>query len=131
MRLQATEGLDQSALLLSGLLHGSSKRMRPAIMRVEALLQDEDGQEAGGGDAAGAVVRVELWRPDAVSSVLELDQRLTITRADEAAGLIFGLPHKMLAKHALSRWAVGAPPAHCARCHECSCFLHLGNRAAR
>lgn len=44
------------------------------------------------------VLEVQLWRADAVTAVVELDKRLAVSRTDPAAGLLFGLPHKLLLK---------------------------------
>lgn len=57
----------------------------------------------GGGDGPRAVLVASLWRADMVASSLETNKCLTISRADEAAALLFGLPQKSLLKRDLRK----------------------------
>jgi hypothetical protein len=56
------------------------------------LLSSRAAAASGGVDAdALPLLRVCLWRAEALTSQVELDGKLGITRADGAAGLMFGL----------------------------------------
>lgn len=80
-----------------GLLGALKSRFeeRPAVMTL-TLLHDADGG-GGGLDAASAdaegvpLLKLCLWRADALSGQLELDGKLGITRADASVGLMFGV----------------------------------------
>lgn len=97
----------------------SRNRERPALMSVSAKLEEEDtssdqhqkadGQEAGGAAAEKAPLEVVLWRADAVAAVVEVDSHLEITRADAAAGLLFGVSHRSLIKRSFKRWGLMLP----------------------
>ena len=96
-------------------------RERPALMSVAVRAEDAAVKgEAGGAAAAAAAadadaaqegervaIEVTLWRADAVAAVVEVDGRLEITRADPAAGLLFGVSHRALVKKDFRR-CVGA-----------------------
>jgi hypothetical protein len=83
-------------------------------MSVTVQLQNEEdsGDDAGQGAASGkesaarpteagqerVALEVTLWRADAVAAVIEVDNQLEVTRADAAAGLLFGISHRALLK---------------------------------
>jgi len=87
-------------------------RERPALMSVAVCIEDEEAEgskgavgsgtntesAAAGGAQEKAVLEVVLWRADAVAGVVEVDRELKITRADAAAGLLFGVNHRALLK---------------------------------
>jgi hypothetical protein len=54
-----------------------------------------DGPADGGERAALEVV---LWRSDALTAVIEVDSNLMVSRADAAAGLLFGVSYRALLK---------------------------------
>ena len=96
-------------------------RERPALMSVNARI-DEDGNIVGGSGAAAAAggdaaqqgeqasLELVLWRADSVAAIVEVDARLEITRADVAAGLLFGVSQRALVKKDFRRLA-GLPPS--------------------
>ncbi len=57
-------------------------------------------------------MQVALHRADALSSVLELDKNLTVLRADDAAGLMFGLPSSALLRMQFTRCGETQMAAH-------------------
>jgi hypothetical protein len=88
---------------------------RPAIMRLLPRLEkdDDDGSDVNNGRVvtedssrqlgAGSVLEVQLWKPEALHAMLELDSRLVITNVDLGAQLIWGHEAKMLLKQHLQR----------------------------
>jgi hypothetical protein len=93
-------------------------RERPALMSVSVNAEAEDADSGAGSgaaahqaagdaaqqDAAGAAaLEVTLWRADAVAAVVEVDSKLEITRADAAAGLLFGFNHRAMIKKDFKR----------------------------
>lgn len=82
----------------------SRHRERPAMMTVQQALTGEDEDVDLSSDNT-PVLRIHLWRADAVSTVLEVDPKLHITKADPLAGVMFGVSHKMLQRKTLTRWA--------------------------
>mgnify|MGYP001811048001 CR=1 FL=1 len=83
-------------------------RVRPALMQCIIARNSGDGASAGGAsggvgeadqdDFENASLQVVLWRSDALVAMLELDARLSVARADPAAGLMVGLGPKALLK---------------------------------
>ncbi len=55
------------------------------------------------GAASVAVLEVHLWAADQLSAVVEVDRHLVISRADAAAGLLFGLGAKALLRKRFTR----------------------------
>jgi hypothetical protein len=118
-----------SSSALAAALH-QRNRDRPALMSVAIHMEEgEDGGDGGeaaadgGGHAAASskhgaaaaaaaesgqrqerpALEVVLWRADTLSSVLEVDGQLEITRADTTAGLLFGVSHRALVKRDFRR----------------------------
>ncbi|PNH07141.1 Tiny macrocysts protein B, partial [Tetrabaena socialis] len=64
--------------------------------------------------AEGTHYTVRLWRPELLSGVMELNNKMVVTKADPVAGLIFGTPAHALSQQPLSRFLkvekAGAPP---------------------
>lgn len=75
-------------------------RARPAVMQLEIVDKGTANTSNDGGTpghaAGGISLLLKLWRADRLSGSLELDLRCGVLRADETAGLLFGvLPHAM------------------------------------
>lgn len=51
-----------------------------------------------------AVMQVTLHRSDAFAALVDIDTHLRISRADDAAGLMFGVSSKSLVNKSLARW---------------------------
>ncbi|GIL79405.1 hypothetical protein Vretimale_18290 [Volvox reticuliferus] len=82
------------------LLRTSLPRWRAAIMQVM-------GPEH---TATGTHYTVKLWRPELLSGVLELNEKMVVVKADSAAGLIFGVPSYTMSQQPLWRFLkLGAP----------------------
>ncbi|GIM12312.1 hypothetical protein Vretimale_15676, partial [Volvox reticuliferus] len=84
---------------------------RSACLQVELFDEHEaaDGDPAAGnvdddGDGSQARVRVVLWRRDLLSGVVELDEELTVRKANTSTGLIFGLPAAFMHKKPLGKF---------------------------
>jgi hypothetical protein len=92
-------------------------RVRPALLQAHVVTAnpDDDTCTRGGsgslaattilasataaaGNEGDASLQLVLWRADALSAVIELDQALRVVRADAAAGLLFGVSSKLLVK---------------------------------
>lgn len=87
-------------------------RERAALMSVTVRADEEGGAASapaapaggvlaltsGGEGSERAALDVVLWRADAVAAVLEVDGQLEVSRADAAAGLLFGVAHRALLK---------------------------------
>jgi hypothetical protein len=81
------------------------------MMTVQQALTGEDEDVDLSSDNT-PVLRIHLWRADAVSTVLEVDSKLHITKAEPLSGVMFGVSHKMLQRKTLTRWAAsGGGPA--------------------
>lgn len=80
----------------------TARKTRPAVMHVTSLLKEDEVHNIKDGGEGLAVLEIELWRADALTSVMELDRKLAIERADPAAGLIFGVPYKQLLRKSFS-----------------------------
>lgn len=52
-----------------------------------------------------AVMQVTLHRSDALTALVDIDAHLKISRADDAAGLMFGVSSESLVNKSLARWA--------------------------
>ncbi len=82
-------------------------------MHGPACSDDEDGgygsfgnggAESGGSMSVGAAeLEVQLWRADLLTAVIEVDRHLAISRADTAAGLVFGLSSKAMLRKTVTR----------------------------
>lgn len=79
-------------------------KLRAACMGFTLLAATEDEQAACGEaeQLQKPVAQVSLYRADALTTVLELDKGLAIARADDAAGLIFGLSPRALVKTSIT-----------------------------
>ncbi|GLI68263.1 hypothetical protein VaNZ11_012618, partial [Volvox africanus] len=82
------------------LLRTSLPKWRAAIMQVM-------GPEH---TATGTHYTVKLWRPELLSGVLELNEKMVVVKADSAAGLIFGVPSYTMSQQPLSRFLKLGPP---------------------
>lgn len=76
--------------------------MRPAIVTVEAI-HSSDEADLDFSSENTAVLTMSLWKADAVSGVMELDQKLAIYKADQSAGLLLGLQAATLLKRSFKR----------------------------
>lgn len=92
-----------STALINSITMGGRYRLRPAVLAVESVV-DPDNDDVDLNDPSVPVLEIQLWRSDAVSSVVEVDSHLVVARADVGAGLIFGVPHKLLLKKSFKRW---------------------------
>ncbi|KAG2487286.1 hypothetical protein HYH03_014127 [Edaphochlamys debaryana] len=84
----------------STLLRNSMPTARAAIMQV---LGPEHTPE-------GTQYVIKLWRPELLGGVMELNDRMTVIKADTAAGLIFGVPATSMFQQPLSRFLKLGPP---------------------
>jgi hypothetical protein len=82
--------------------HMASVRGAAASKGVEA------GDGGDGGEVERMVLEVSLWRANTLTACIEVDKQLEVVRADDAAGLIFGVEAKLLVKHDCRRWPDGA-----------------------
>lgn len=75
---------------------------RPAVVSLTVMQLDENDDERSGGrlDAeATPVLQLELWRAEGLTSVVEMDGKLAISRVEPMLGLIFGTSaHALLHK---------------------------------
>lgn len=55
----------------------------------------------------GVVVQVAIFRSDALVTVLDLDRHLNVARADDTAGLLFGVGAKTLVRKPFARCGCG------------------------
>lgn len=84
------------------------QRLHAAIMQVElidhsASAHDDAGDAVIEDSAAAGVMRLYLWPSDVLSSVVEVDRALNLTRVDSLVGLLFGAPAKLLHRKSL-KW---------------------------
>ncbi len=108
----APDGVTLSLLATLAQAHATIK---PAVIIVEPIARSDEEQEAAtavmavhddaDGLASIPVLEVQLWAADQLSAVVEVDRRLVISRADAAAGLLFGLGAKALLRKRFTRWA--------------------------
>jgi hypothetical protein len=93
-------------------------------MAVVHASDDADGSAAAGAAGSGAaaldpdstaVLSVSLWRSEGLAGLVEVDGRLGISRAEPAAGLMFGVAHGQLLRKSFRRCA--------RRGGVCCCFL--------
>jgi len=98
-------------------------KIRPALMTVAAKVTQASASQAAPpalpAAAGGAVnsseaaaeehltLEVTLWRADALVGSVEVDRGLAVTRADEAAGLLFGVDPGVLLKRDMRRCVRG------------------------
>lgn len=86
-------------------------RERPALMSIAVKADDaaaatsEADGDAPAPEGERVAIEVTLWRSDAVAAVVEVDGHLEVTRADQAAGLLFGINHRAMVKKDFCRWA--------------------------
>lgn len=100
--LQANE-----SALLGVLRH--KKQMHAAVMQLEILDQstDDDSNDAAVAAAdSGGVLKIHLWSAELLSSVVEVDKKLTLTTLDAMTALMFGLPTRMLLRKPLTRCVI-------------------------
>jgi hypothetical protein len=75
------------------------RKERPAVMTLK-MIQLNDDEEARAATAAGSqtmpVLALDLWRAEGLTSLVEVDSRLVITKAEPSAGLIFGMSNQQL-----------------------------------
>lgn len=81
----------------------NKQRVHAAIMHIELLDANADNDDVLGAADSVGVVNVHLWCTEGVSSVLEVNKSLIVTKADSMAGLMFGMPAKALVKQPLTR----------------------------
>ena len=115
---EAGAGGLRAAVRRSGL---GGEKVRGAVMTVAAASDDDDGhgreqqqqqqehhqqqqQQRGSGgrgdDNDSADLVIELWRADLMCGTVELGPTCRVTRADAAAGRMFGVPQaSMLSQH--------------------------------
>ncbi|WIA34679.1 hypothetical protein OEZ86_012993 [Tetradesmus obliquus] len=86
------------------------KQLRPVCMTMAVIAQGGDLVVDEEQADLLPVLQVSLFRADALSSLIELDNRLSVTHADEAAGLMFGVNAKQLLKKNFAR-LVGLAPS--------------------
>jgi len=87
--LGAEGSMDESAMRKMHALH----RAKPAVMQVEQV----DGNDGKNGQpVTEPQLRVRLWRPEAVTCVMEIGEGLSVSRVDAAAALVFGVSHTQL-----------------------------------
>ena len=70
----------------------------PGAADVAALTAAEAATAQAAAHTERLHIEVTLWRADAVAAVVEVDSHMEITRAETAAGLIFGVGHRTLLK---------------------------------
>jgi hypothetical protein len=102
----STAGLEHS--LLAALK--SRHKERPAVLTMSVVHASEEaeGSLSGGAAAAvdpnaAAVLSVSLWRAEGLRSLMEVDGKLGISRAEPAAGLMFGVGHGQLLRKSFRR----------------------------
>lgn len=88
----------QGHAALSEVMRGRGKDAAALAPRAAVLLTEQ--VEC----ADGLRVRLHLWRRDALTGALELDERLRIKKADMVMGLVVGLPAASLLKQPLHRF---------------------------
>jgi hypothetical protein len=111
----AAGGLEHSLLGALKLRH----KERPAVLTMSVVhASDEaEGSTTAAGAASGAaaaaldpnataVLAVSLWRAEGLTSLMEVDGKLGISRAEPAAGLMFGVAHGQLLRKSFRRCAV-------------------------
>lgn len=73
-------------------------------MQMELVLRGENEEEqAELEDDNTAAMAVHLWKPDAITAVVEVDRKLAVVKADHMAGLICGVEHKAMLKKSFIR----------------------------
>eukprot|EP00198_Chlamydomonas_reinhardtii_P011170 XP_001700507.1 predicted protein [Chlamydomonas reinhardtii] len=82
------------------LLRTSMSKSRAAVMQVT-------GPEH---TAEGTRYTIRLWRPELLTGVIELNERMTVLKADPVAGLIFGIPASSMSQQPLTRFLKLGPP---------------------
>ncbi|KXZ48338.1 hypothetical protein GPECTOR_28g744 [Gonium pectorale] len=85
----------------------SSTLLRQSIVKWRAAILQVQGPEH---TPTGSLYTVRLWRPEMLSGVLELNDRMMVVKADAAAGLIFGIPSYSMNQQPLSRFLKLGPP---------------------
>ena len=50
------------------------------------------------------LTQVILWSADALSSIVELDNEMLITKAEDTLGLMLGTDQRRLLNHSFARW---------------------------
>jgi hypothetical protein len=94
-------------------------------MAVVHASDEAEGSTAAGAAGSGAaaldpestaVLAVSLWRSEGLAGLVEVDGKLGISRAEPAAGLMFGVAHGQLLRKSFRRCAV--------QCRVC-CYLRL------
>jgi len=83
--------------LLSTLQQRRKERSAVMTLRMIQLTDEEEARAATlEGSESIAVLAVDLWRAEGLTSLVEVDSQLAITRAEEGVGLIFGMSSQVL-----------------------------------
>lgn len=87
-----------------------------------------EGVEAKNGHpATEPQLRVRLWRPEAVTCVMEISEGLSVTRVDAAAALVFGVTHtQLLVRDACCCRTAGLACRGCVQLGLPLCLLNIG-----
>jgi hypothetical protein len=73
------------------------RRDRPAIMTLSLMHMSEEDEAKAATDAgadSAAAISIELWHAEGLSGLVEVDNQLSITRAESAAALMFGMSQR-------------------------------------
>eukprot|EP00775_Hariotina_reticulata_P009651 gene9651-9811_t len=92
---RSSTGGSASSALLAALQR--RRKDRPAIMTMSLVQMSEEDEAKAATDAGAdtaAALTIDLWRAEGLSSLVEVDSRLSITRAEPAAGLMFGMSQR-------------------------------------
>jgi hypothetical protein len=95
----AAVGSESIGSTLLSSLQQQRRRHRPAVMTLRMIhLTDEEEARAATleGSETTAVLALDLWRAEGLTSLVEVDSRLAITKAEPTAGLIFGMSNQVL-----------------------------------
>lgn len=75
---------------------------RPAILTMSLIRSENEADAAAASSPAAAdmaalpVLSVSLWRAEGLTSLVEVDAKLGILRAEPSTGLVFGVSHTAL-----------------------------------
>eukprot|EP00775_Hariotina_reticulata_P003511 gene3511-3781_t len=83
--------------LLSTLQQRRKERSAVMTLRMIQLSDEEEARAATlEGSESTAVLAVDLWRAEGLTSLVEVNDRLAITKAEQGVGLIFGMSTQVL-----------------------------------
>ncbi|KAG2422329.1 hypothetical protein HXX76_016114 [Chlamydomonas incerta] len=85
----------------------STTALRMSMSKSRAAVMQVTGPEH---TAEGTRYTIRLWRPELLTGVIELNERMTVLKADPVAGLIFGIPASSMCQQPLTRFLKLGPP---------------------